>query len=105
MDYKIELEQLQTITNKIFDHIIRTRNIKSISLDVNYYWEIVSKELYDIDSNPSEFTIGSLKDNWEFLSDLLNQESIPVAYQFTELAPLLNYIGEILAKELAKYGG
>jgi hypothetical protein len=102
---KINLEELQIITNKIFDHIIKTRNVKSIDLVKNYYLEIDSEDLYDIATKPSEFTIGSLKDNWEFLSELLNQESIPVAYQLTELAPLLNYIGEALAKELAQYGG
>lgn len=105
MGDSIDLNQLQKITDKLFDHIIRTRGIESVKLDSNYYWEIDQESLYDVDSQPTDLTIGSLKDNLGFLSSLLEEESLPVAYQLTELAPLLAYVGHTLAKDLAKYGG
>lgn len=105
MENKISLESLQIITNKLFDHIIKIRNVKYVELSSNYYWIVDNGQLYDINNEPSEFSIGSLVDDWEFLSQLTIQEALPVAYQLTELGPLLSFIGEILGKELAKQGG
>jgi hypothetical protein len=44
-------------------------------------------------------TIGS------FVSRLLHEENQPVAYQLTELAPLLAYLGEVLARDVGEQGG
>ncbi|MGH6792834.1 MAG: hypothetical protein ACRECF_08865 [Methyloceanibacter sp.] len=43
--------------------------------------------------------------SWEVVSRLLRKESEPVAYQLTELPPLLAYLKEALAKDLGKRGG
>lgn len=107
MECEINLEKLQIVVNQLFDHIIKTRHVNSIKLasNQNYYWQIEPEKLYDISVKPSEFTVGSLADDWDFVSSLLDKNSDPVAYQLTEVAPLLNYIGEALSKELAKHGG
>ncbi len=107
MECKIELEKLQFVVNRLFDHIIKTRNIDSIKIiqSENFYWQIEPKDLYNMSVKPTEFTSGSLADDWEFVSTLLDKNTDPVAYQLTEVAPLLNYVGEVLAKELAKHGG
>ena len=55
--------------------------------------------------DPGALDVGNLADDWEFVSRLLREENQPVAYQLTELAPLLAYIGEALAKDLGKRGG
>ena len=60
--------------------------------------------MYEIEE-PKELDIGSLSDDWEFLSKLLQSENQPVAYQLTQVAPLLRYLGEWLGEDLAKDGG
>ncbi len=54
---------------------------------------------------PAQLDVGSLVDDWGFVSSLLEPDASPVAYQLTELAPLLAYVGEKLAVELAGKGG
>jgi len=36
---------------------------------------------------------------------LLHEGDDPIAYQLTQIAPLIRYIGETLGKDLAKDGG
>ncbi len=107
MECEIDLEKLQIIVNRLFDHIIKTRNVKCINItkSQNYYWQIEPKDLYNMSVKPTDFTSGSLADDWDFVSSLLDNKTDPVAYQLTEVAPLLNYIGETLSEELAKHGG
>lgn len=101
----INLVELKYIINRLFDHIIETRNMKNCELDEDYYWNIPTSEVYQIYNNPSKINIGSLYDDWEFLSKILDTEDQPAANQLTELAPILRYLGEYLGNKLAQYGG
>jgi len=102
---EINLQDLKLVVDRLFDHVIETRGIKSIDLKHSNYWNIPFPDVYDADRTPNNLDIGSLKDDWEFLSSLLQEDNQPVAYQFTEAAPLLRYLGEILGMELGKDGG
>ena len=102
---EINLVDLKKVINHLLDHIIETREITSFELKNNFYWNIPSPDVYNVDIKPKELDIGSIHDEWEFLSDLLDNENQPVAYQLTELAPILRYIGDRLGDDLAKFGG
>ena len=71
----------------------------------NFYWNIPAVHRYDMSSSPKELDVGSLVDDWEFVSGLVSKNDEPVVYQLTEVAPLLNYIGEALAAKAASKGG
>jgi hypothetical protein len=101
----IDLLELRTITNRLLDHIIETRGVTRIELEQNYYWDMSEEALYSVSEKPREFDLGSLSDDWDFVSGLLDAETQPVAYQLTELAPILRYIGQSLGKRLAGEGG
>lgn len=101
---EIELRQLRDVINKLFDHIIATRGVSKVELGPNFYWNVPEDDLYKVENKPLELDIGSLEDDWEFVSALLKTDE-PVAYQFTEVAPLLRRIGEVLGKQLAEKGG
>ena len=90
---EIEVKQLQQITNRLFEHILVNRGISKITLDKNFYWDIPSDQLYAIERSP-ELGMGSLEDDWEFVSDLLDSDSEPVSLSLTELAPILRFLGE-----------
>jgi len=102
---ELDLKALKTVTNRLLDHIIETRGITKVNLEQPYYWDLSPESLYDISQQPKDFDIGSLVDDWEFVSSVLDTHAEPVAYQLTELAPLLRYIGETIGKKLAGEGG
>jgi len=102
---EIDLQELKTVIDRLFDHVIETRGIKSVDFKHSNYWNIPFPDVYNAKQKPSDLDIGSSKDDWEFLSGLLKEDNQPVAYQFTEVAPLLRYLGEILGMDLAKDGG
>ena len=56
-------------------------------------------------ADPGELEVGNLADDWEFVSSLSQANAPPVAFQLTELAPLLAYVGEALADQLSPRGG
>lgn len=77
----IDLRALKTITNRLFDHIIETRGISTLELDRAFYWDVRSESRYDVSQQPTNLDMGSLADDWDFLSVLLNEEEDPIAYQ------------------------
>lgn len=102
---QIDLIELRLITERLLSHIIETRNVKNFEIEETYYWNIPWSTVRDVSKDPQGFDIGNLADDWEFLKSLLQKDAQPVAYQLTELAPLLRCIGEVLGTQLAKKGG
>jgi hypothetical protein len=92
----INLRELQQATNRLFDHIIKTKGVESVELRQNFYWSTPTDQFYDVKNNPAQLDIGSLYDDWEFVQSLTRGEAEPVAFQLTEVAPLLRYIGEVV---------
>lgn len=96
---EIELQQLRDVVNRLFDHIITNRKVSKVELGANFHWNIMEENgLYNMEKEPTEITVGSLEDDWEFVSGLLKEDTDPVAYQLTEVAPLLRRLGEVLGK-------
>ena len=91
---EIDIDKLRLITDQIFDHISRDLKINKVSLEQDYYWNVPSEFLFDMDSAPKELDIGQLYDDWEFLLKTLDDEEQAISLMFVHLAPLLRYIGE-----------
>ncbi len=102
---KIKLIDLKNVTERLFDHIMKIRGEQEVEIDKSFYWNIPLDELFDMDKKPIDFDIGSLSDDWDFLSGLLEEDTIPVARQLTELSALFRIIGEKLGDKLASEGG
>ena len=102
---EIDLLELRSVTLRLLDHLIETRGVACVALDENFYWSVPSDVVFRTETMPAQLDVGSLADDWEFVSALLKPDVSPVAYQLTELAPLLAYIGEKLSVELASRGG
>lgn len=101
---QIDLSELKQTIDRLFNHIMDTRGVKFFEFEKENYWNIPSRDVYEFEE-PKELDIGNLSDDWEFLSKLLQSENQPVAYQLTQVAPLLRYIGERIGADLAKDGG
>lgn len=104
-EYDIDLRQLRTVTLRLLDHLIETQGIDGVILDRTFYWNVPDDSLFDMSEDPSELNVGSLIDDWGFISGLLDQEEEPVAYQLTEIAPIIRYLGQIVGAKLASEGG
>jgi hypothetical protein len=102
---EIDLVELKAVIDRLLDHVIETRGVRTVALEDRYDWEVPAPARYRTEVDPGALDVGNLADDWEFVSRLLREENQPVAYQLTELAPLLAYIGEALAKDLGKRGG
>jgi hypothetical protein len=102
---EVDLVALKRVVNRLLDHVIETRGVRAVTLDDRYYWDVPAPERYRVEVDPGELDVGDLADDWELVARLLQEENQPVAYQLTELAPLLAYLGEVLARDLAERGG
>ena len=102
---EIDLRDLRTVTLRLLDHLIETHSISTVKVDKNFYWQVPKEKRFDTSAMPAELDVGSLVDDWEFVSNLLREGSSPVAYQLTELGPLLTFVGEKMSAELAPKGG
>lgn len=104
---KIDLDDLRKITDQLFEHIIRVRGENEIVVDKVFYWEIPFDQLLDMEMklDSLDITVGSLQDDWDFLSLVLSENSCPVARQLTQLSALFRFIGERLGEKLASEGG
>ena len=102
---EVDLVELKKVVNRLLDHVIETRGVRAVTLGDRYYWEVPAPDRYRVEVDPGELDVGDLADDWEFVSRLLQEENQPVAYQLTELAPLLAYLGEVLARDFGEQGG
>ncbi len=105
LNMELNLIELKQVIDRIFHHVMSTRGVNKVTINENFYWDIPIDKLYDSSSIPEELDVGSLEDDWELLSVVLEDETIPLAYQLTELAPLIRKLGELLGKDLAEDGG
>ena len=90
---EIRISDVRRIVNRLLDHIENTRGIASVPLSQSFYWTLAPEPRFDMSSDPTEFDVGDLADDWEFVSTLLEEGSEPVSLQLTELAPVLDFIG------------
>jgi hypothetical protein len=102
---KIDLEELRSAVNRVFNHIIETRGTSSITLDRTFYWDISFEDRFNMDKKSFDPDIGSLADEWEFAKNIRTGKSPPLAIQLCQLAPILDYVGHILGDRLASEGG
>ncbi|HKU16525.1 MAG TPA: hypothetical protein VJQ52_19195 [Steroidobacteraceae bacterium] len=102
---EIDVVKLKSIIDRLLDHVIETRGVRRVELGSDLYWDMSEEVLYNVVDQPQELDIGRLSDDWELLSTMLEEDATPVAYQLTEVAPLLRRLGEVLGKDLAAKGG
>lgn len=95
MDNNLEIQKenlnqiLLNLINKI-DSI----NENSISLDKDLYWYINNEELYNVYEEPEKITIGSIKEDWDFLQKILTDDREVINYDFNKISNILRFISE-----------
>jgi hypothetical protein len=96
----IPVTELRAILNLILDHIVDDLGVTSIPIDParELYWDIPQKQLSDLSNETPHLGIGSLRDDWYFLTTIGTARSDAVALMLIHAAPLLRYIGEKIGR-------
>jgi hypothetical protein len=90
----VPIGDLKAVVNLILDHIVHDLKIEAVQIEEDFYWDVDSKYLYDVQTTASDLSIGSLRDDWEFLTKMGNDRRDAVSLMLIHVAPLLRYIGE-----------
>lgn len=90
---KIDTKTLRLACNRLFDHL-EELGIVSIDIGEDYYWNISEECLYTMASQPKDFTVGQLTDDWLEIRAIADGERDAVSFGFVWLAAILRAIGE-----------
>ena len=87
---EIKLTDLNTTINEL-----NKREIKSIHIENEYYWNIPSEDLYNPYKNPANLNLGQLSDDWNDLLKVASGADDPLISDFIDLAAILRAIGDL----------
>ncbi|PWN63548.1 hypothetical protein C1631_021440 [Chryseobacterium phosphatilyticum] len=71
---------------------LEVSEISKFSFDKDLYWNISTEELFNIYEEPKELTIGSLKEDWEFLQKVINNDRDVLNFDFYKISAILKAI-------------
>ena len=69
-------------------------NSDSIFIDKDLYWNINGEELYNVYDEPKNMSIGSIKDDWDFLEKILTNKRDITNYDFNKISSILKLFSE-----------
>ncbi|EDT2960844.1 TPA: hypothetical protein R5S02_004642 [Salmonella enterica] len=88
---EVDIELLEKIVVTIFNEI---KNQKTASLDVDYYWDVPGKDIYNPYNEPEKLDIGQLSEDYELLCTAYRGGYL-VQHNFRKVASLLRYLSEV----------
>ncbi|HEY0144751.1 MAG TPA: hypothetical protein VGB93_01070 [Methylovirgula sp.] len=103
-DYrKIELQRLKAVVCRLMHELARQTGSDTFPLpDEDFYWKIPFEEqiIENGQTKPSDFHVGRLRDDWELTQGIADYpiDQILSPYSLTEVAPLLEYMGNSVTK-------
>jgi hypothetical protein len=89
----VDLEVLQK-TFATITELITARGHSTLDIREDYFWHIPRDERYRLEEDPDSFTVGRLKDSYEFVERIARGDSDPIPFGLVWLADLLREIGE-----------
>jgi hypothetical protein len=92
--FKISVFELLQILEKLKNDILSRYSEDSfIGIHEDMYWNIPDPKLYDVLTEPSEFTIGQLEEDWLKLKKLIqDSDRVVLPSDFGYLAIILRYL-------------
>lgn len=87
------LDELEQITQVLFRHL-RDKGRLQFELTEDYYWHVSKDERYNPGVTPKALDLGQLTDDLNQLRRAASGESEVVAFDLTELASILTFVGE-----------
>ncbi|GAB4582259.1 hypothetical protein Ntsu_00910 [Nocardia sp. IFM 10818] len=94
----VPLAELRRSFEVLLDHVEAVAGTGVVSLDKDYFWSVPAEQLYDINSEPSDLTIGQLSESWQHMRDLLTNQDRALSYHLVWLADVLRAIGQDIVR-------
>jgi hypothetical protein len=93
---QIEIKKLRIAFDRIFDHIEADLKVKSVPIpdSKNFYWSFDSDSEAVVTTEAPPPGVGSLRDDYEFIVNMILADYIPPSVMLIHLAPLLRHIGQ-----------
>lgn len=88
----VQVEALRAALELLLDHVEELEG-EVVHLKHDYFWAIDSEQRFDVYSEPTEHTIGSLETSLTEVLRMLDGRSEPVSYGLVWLADVLDAIG------------
>ena len=94
----VDLNRLKAVITRLLDEAIAEHGSVEFELDENLYWAVSFAKQFDMSSKPFADEVGSLHDDWKMSCWLTDEPTKVSPFSLTEVAPLLAYIGNKLAR-------
>jgi len=96
MAHEIDLKSLKDAVNAVLDHLIKDLGIDRVDIakEENLYWDCSVAQLCDTARQPLDFSVGSLKDDVDFVKIVRRGEGGDISYNLVHIFPLLRFLGE-----------
>ena len=99
---EINLKTLKFAVNSVLDHLMEDLGLENVPIDgaKDYYWDCPAREMYDMSITPTgdHLTVGSLRDDMEFIRSVRRGESSDASINLVHIAPLLRYIADTIGR-------
>lgn len=86
------LHDLEKIIHIILNNVRSELSSEFVQLNHDYYQDIDLENFFDVSCNETEFLIGQLYDDWEFLQRILKDNTEGTFLMLEHVVPLLRYI-------------
>ncbi|MGI9581767.1 hypothetical protein ACR1PO_11165 [Chryseobacterium sp. RRHN12] len=75
---------------------------ETVFINQDLYWNILDTELYDVYKDPNELTIGSIVEDYEFISAVIEGNRDIIDYDLYKLSSILKFLGKNMLIEKAQ---
>jgi hypothetical protein len=100
----VDLRRLKAVVCRLIDEFASQTRSEAFRLpDADYYWTIPAElKLVGDGQQPSTLHVGRLRDDWEMIQSIADRpmDQIMTPYSLTEVAPLLDYMGNSVIKTI-----
>ncbi|MBD0742225.1 hypothetical protein [Streptomyces sp. CBMA152] len=90
---QITIDQLRRAFDMALRHIESSAG-PMVTLKEDLFWSVPADELYRIDAEPQDLTIGQLSESWQHVEDLLARQDPAVGHHLVWLADVIRAIGQ-----------
>jgi len=92
-DRAIQIDTLRKVVNGILDFIEKDLGLREVRLQKDNYWTVLEDSAPDA-GKPSEFGVGSLNDDWEFLLSSAKDKDQQLPIMLIHVAPILQALAQ-----------
>lgn len=95
--FEIPVETLRRAAELLLSHLQAVEG-PVVALDADYFWAIPARQRNNVDSEPTDFTVGQLTESFQNLSEIVEGSSPVISYALVWLADILRAAGEVVVE-------